>query len=77
LTRQHLRAAEEENETLQNLIQKHRETIWRVQDRERELDSEADGTKKALERVSREVEVLRGSMERLMKEKTNAEHLAG
>lgn len=77
MTRQHLRAAEEENETLQNLIEKHRETIRRVQDRERELDSEADGTKKALERVSCEVEALRGSMEGLAKEKTDAEHLAG
>jgi hypothetical protein len=36
-----------------------------------------DRDKKALERVSGEVEVLRGSMERLGKEKTDAKHSAG
>lgn len=76
-TLQQLHAAEKENETLLNVIQKHSEVMRRVEHKEKELDTEAGGVKNALKRAQAENEQLRREVVRATKEKSDVEHLAG
>ncbi|GAQ82057.1 hypothetical protein KFL_000990060 [Klebsormidium nitens] len=76
-TLQQLQAAEKENETLLNVIQKHSEIIQRVKHKEQELDTEAGGIKVALKSAQSENVELRREMARVTREKNEAEHLAG